>query len=134
MNLQIDLDSKVPIYVQIDDQIRAHIAAGQLGPGQQLPTIRELAADLRVNYNTVARAYMELDRDGMISTQQGRGTFVAGVPDKDQMAQRRNKKLHAVVRAALDEAELLGYRPDEIRETFNEELQDWRERRKQTQE
>jgi GntR family transcriptional regulator len=128
MRLQIDLESKVPIYVQVEDQVRALIAAGQLRPGEQLPTIRELAADLRVNYNTIARAYLELDRDGVISTQRGRGTFVAGVPDEKQMARKRRRKLHAVVRSALDEAHMLGYEPGEIAEVFEEELADWRER------
>ncbi|MGD2177200.1 MAG: GntR family transcriptional regulator [Anaerolineae bacterium] len=128
MRLQIDLESKVPIYVQVEDHVRALIAAGQLRPGEQLPTIRELAADLRVNYNTIARAYLELDRDGVISTQRGRGTFVAGVPDEEQMARKRSRKLHAVVRSALDEAHLLGYEPREIAEVFEEELADWQER------
>jgi GntR family transcriptional regulator len=122
MRLQIDLESKVPIYFQVEDQVRALIAAGQLRPGEQLPTIRELAADLRVNYNTIARAYLELDRDGVISTQRGRGTFVAGVPDEEQMVRKRRRKLHAVVRSALDEAKLLGYEPAEIAEAFEEEL------------
>jgi len=127
MRLQIDSESKVPIYVQVEEQVRALIAAGQLRPGEQLPTIRELAADLRVNYNTIARAYLELDHDGVISTQRGRGTFVAGVPDEDQMERKRHKKLHAVVRSALDEARLLGYEPREIAEAFDEELAAWRE-------
>jgi GntR family transcriptional regulator len=128
MRLQIDLESKVPIYVQVEDQVRALIAAGQLRPGEQLPTIRELAADLRVNYNTIARAYLELDRDGVISTQRGRGTFVAGVPDEKQMARKRHRKLHTVVRSALDEAQMLGYEPGEIAEAFEQELADWRQR------
>jgi GntR family transcriptional regulator len=81
-----------------------------------------------VNYNTIARAYLELDRDGVISTQRGRGTFVAGVPDEEQMARKRSRKLHAVVRSALDEAHLLGYEPREIAEVFEEELADWQER------
>jgi GntR family transcriptional regulator len=128
MKLKIDPESKVPIYVQIEEQIRALIAAGQLRPGEQLPTIRELAADLRVNYNTIARTYLELDHDGVISTQRGRGTFVAGVPDEAQMARKRHKKLHAVVRSALDEARMLGYAPREIAEAFDEELAAWREK------
>jgi len=128
MRPQIDPESKVPIYVQIEEQIRALVAAGQLRPGEQLPTIRELAADLRVNYNTIARAYLELDHDGVISTQQGRGTFVAGVPDEEQMAQKRHRKLHAVVRSALDEARMLGYEPREIAQAFDQELDVWRER------
>jgi GntR family transcriptional regulator len=125
MRLQIDLDSKIPIYVQVEDQVRALIAAGQLRPGEQLPTIRELAADLRVHYNTIARAYLELDRDGVISTQRGRGTFVAGVPDEKQMARKRRRKLHAIVRSALDEADMLGYEPAEVAQAFEEELANW---------
>jgi len=122
MNFQIEPDSKVPIYIQLEDQIRSMIAAGQLQPGDQLPTIRELAANLRVNYNTIARVYLDLDRDGIISTQRGRGTFVAGVPDEEQIAQQRREKLQAIVRSALDEARALGYEPGEIGVVFSEEL------------
>ena len=60
MNFQIESNSKVPIYIQLEDQIRSMIAAGQLQPGDQLPTIRELAANLRVNYNTIAVSYTHL--------------------------------------------------------------------------
>ena len=122
MNFQIESDSKVPIYIQLEDQIRSMIAAGQLQPGDQLPTIRELAANLRVNYNTIARVYLDLDRDGIISTQRGRGTFVAGVPDEEQIAQQRQEKLQAIARSALDEARALGYEPGEIAVVFSEEL------------
>ena len=126
MRLQIDSESKVPIYIQVEEQIRSLIAAGQLRPGDQLPTIRELAAELRVNYNTIARIYLDLDRDGVISTQRGRGTFVAGVPDEDQMVQVRREKLEAIVRSALDEAHILGYTPAEIAVAFKQELAHWR--------
>ena len=68
---------------------------------------RRLAANLRVNYNTIARVYLDLDRDGVISTQRGRGTFVAGVPDEEQIAQQRQEKLQAIVRSAMDEARAL---------------------------
>ena len=122
MNFQIESDSKVPIYIQLEEQIRSMIAAGQLQPGDQLPTIRGLAANLRVNYNTIARVYLDLDRDGIISTQRGRGTFVAGVPDEEQIAQQRQEKLGAIVRSALDEARALGYEPGEIAVVFSEEL------------
>jgi GntR family transcriptional regulator len=127
MKLHIEPESKVPIYTQVEEQIRSFIAAGQLRPGEQLPTIRELATDLRVNYNTIARAYLDLDRDGVISTQRGRGTFVAGVPDEKQMARVRQEKLQAIVKSALDEAHLLGYRPGEIAAVFEEALARWRE-------
>lgn len=125
MELRIEAESKAPIYVQIEEQIRALIAAGKLRSGDQLPTIRQLATDLRVNYNTVARAYLNLDRDGVITTQRGRGTFVAGQPDEQQMIRLREEKLRAVLRAALDEARHLGYTPDEVAAAFHRELAAW---------
>lgn len=127
MKLSIEPNSKVPIYIQVEEQIRSLIAAGQLQPGDQLPTIRELAADLRVNYNTIARVYLDLDRDNVILTQRGRGTFVAGVPDEAQMARMRQGKLQAIVDSALEEARTLGYAPGEIAGVFEEGLARWRE-------
>ena len=118
MKLHVEPESKVPIYAQIEEQIRSFVAAGNLRPGEQLPTIRQLAADLRVNYNTIARVYLDLDRDGIISTQRGRGTFVAGKPDEEQMERARQEKLLAIVRAALDEAHTLGYTRDEVARAF----------------
>ncbi|MCX7682817.1 MAG: GntR family transcriptional regulator [Anaerolineae bacterium] len=125
VELRIDQESRIPIYVQIEEQLRSLILAGQLKPGDQLPTIRELATELRVNYNTVARAYLDLDREGIISTQQGRGTFVAGVPNAGQMAHLRRKKLEAIVQTALDEARRLGYTLDEIAAVFEEGMARW---------
>lgn len=128
MKLNIDPDSSVPIYVQIEDVIHSLIAAGQLQPGEQLPTIRELAADIRVNLNTVARAYFELDREGVISTQRGKGTFVTGVLDKDQIERKRQKLLHSIIEAVLEEAQNLGYSPSEIKKAFQEEMKVWIEK------
>jgi GntR family transcriptional regulator len=127
VKLHIEPESKVPIYIQIEEQIRSLIAAGQLRPGDQLPTIRELAADLRVNYNTIARVYLDLDRAGIVSTQRGRGTFVAGMPDAEQMMRTRQEKLQVVVRSALDEVRKLGYAPGEVTDVFEQELARWRE-------
>jgi len=128
MKFKIDPDSSVPIYVQIEDSIHSFIAAGQLQPGEQLPTIRELAADIRVNLNTVARAYFELDREGVISTQRGKGTFVTGVLDKDQIERKRQRLLHSISETALEEARRLGYSPAEIKKAFQEEMKAWLER------
>jgi len=122
MKLHLEPESKIPIYIQVEEQIRSFVAAGKLRPGDQLPTIRKLASDLRVNYNTIARVYLDLDKDGIISTRRGRGTFVAGRPDEEQMAQMRQKKLLTILRAALDEAHTLGYTPDEIAMAFDKEL------------
>lgn len=125
MKIEIEADSKVPIYVQIEEQIRAMIAAGQLRPGDQLPTIRQLATDLRINYNTVAHAYMELDRDGLITTQRGRGTFVAGAPGEAEMERLREEKLRSILRDSLEEARRLGYAADEVAAAFHRELTRW---------
>ena len=76
MFVELDFRSHVPIYVQIVERIKHLVATEALKPGDQLPTVRQLAADLRVNFNTIARAYRILDEAGVISTQQGRGTYV----------------------------------------------------------
>ena len=125
MKLNIDSESSVPIYIQIEDSIHSLIAAGQIQPGEQLPTIRELAADIRVNLNTVARAYFELDKEGVITTQRGKGTFVSGVPDQKQIEKKRQKLLISIIDAALKEATSLGYTEDEIKKTFQKEMKIW---------
>ena len=125
MKLNLDPDSNVPIYIQIEDTIHSLIAAGQIQPGEQLPTIRELAADIRVNLNTVARAYFELDREGIISTQRGKGTFVSGVPDQKQREMKRQKLLYSIIETALTEASNLGYSIEEITTTFQEQIKNW---------
>ena len=76
LSFVLDLRSGVPIYVQLVEQVQQLVADGKLKPGDQLPTVRQLASELRVNFNTVARAYRILDSAGLISTQQGRGTYI----------------------------------------------------------
>src|SRR5215472_1698713 len=70
----------IPVYRQIIDQVQAAIASGRLGPGAQLPTVRQVAVDLAINPNTVMRAYRELEIRGVLTTQQGTGTFIAARP------------------------------------------------------
>ncbi len=125
IELHVDQESRVPIYIQVEEQIRSLIAAGRLRPDDQLPTIRQLAADLRVNYNTIARAYMDLDREGVISTRRGKGTFVAGVLDEEQMGRVRQEKLRGIINAALEEARSLGYSFAEVSQAIAEELARW---------
>lgn len=74
---ELNLHSGVPVYRQLIDQVRAGIAAGSLSPGDQLPTIRQLAVDLAINPNTVMRAYRELELGGLLETHQGTGTFIS---------------------------------------------------------
>jgi GntR family transcriptional regulator len=98
------------------------VVSGQLQPGEQLPTMRQLAADLRINYNTVGRAYTILDQEGVISTQQGRGTFITSRLDEDQIQRLRIDKLRSMVGHVLHEAFVLGYSQEEIEEIVAEQL------------
>lgn len=82
-------DNGVPIYVQLREQILALIGRGQLKPGAQLPTMRQVAVALKIDLNTVQRAYAELERDGALFKQRGVGTFVADIPPPP----RNNRKL-----------------------------------------
>ena len=72
----VDFRSGIPAYIQIVEQVQHKLSQGLLKPGEQLPTVRQMAAHLRVNFNTIARAYRVLDDAGLISTQQGRGTYI----------------------------------------------------------
>jgi GntR family transcriptional regulator len=74
---QLDLQSGVPVYRQLIDQIQGGLATGSLAPGHQLPTVRQVAVDLAINLNTVLRAYRELEIRGVLETQQGTGTFIS---------------------------------------------------------
>jgi len=121
--VHIDPESRVPIYAQIVEQVKSQIAAGQLTPGDQLPTIRQLAADLRVNFNTVVRAYFELEREGLISTQRGRGTFVADSTEEEALAQMRDEKMELIITAALEELHSLGYTRQEVEQTIQRKMQ-----------
>jgi GntR family transcriptional regulator len=122
MDIQVDFESGVPIYMQLVDRIKQLVASGQLQPGQQLPTMRQLAADLRINYNTVGRAYALLDQEGVISTQQGRGTFIASRLSEAQIQQMRLDKLRSMIGQVLEEALVLGYSPRELQDIIEEQL------------
>jgi GntR family transcriptional regulator len=124
MELGVDFESGVPIYVQLVDRIKQMVVSGQLQPGEQLPTMRQLAADLRINYNTVGRAYSILDQDGVISTQQGRGTFIASRLSEDEIQRMRLDKLRGMIGQVIEEALVLGYSPQEIRDVIEEQLAD----------
>jgi len=127
VQLSIDLRSKIPIYIQIVEQVRQQVAAGGLPPGEQLPTVRQLAADLRVNFNTVARAYRLLDEAGLISTQQGRGTYVVGMPPASISGGLRQETLHTLTRLYLTDAARLGLTPDEVAAAAQAMIERWRQ-------
>jgi GntR family transcriptional regulator len=122
MKLKVDLHSRVPIYIQIVEWVKHSLAIGELAPGEQLPTVRQLAHDLRVNFNTVARAYSLLNDAGILSTQQGRGTYVRERPDGRALSQMRSEKLRTLVNHAVVEALSLGYGPAEIRNAIDDAI------------
>jgi GntR family transcriptional regulator len=119
MVITLDPRSREPIYTQIVEQVQHMVAARRLKPGDQLPTVRQLASDLRVNFNTIARAYRMLHDEGVISTQQGRGTYILDqpIPDSGERRKLRRAKLVELTARYLDEAERLGYEADEIRKS-----------------
>ncbi len=123
LKLQIDFRSETPIFTQIVEQIQNRVLSGELKPGDQLPTVRQLAADLRVNFNTVARAYRVLDELGLISTQQGRGTFIWEPPETGDSERLRRDALDALTRHYIQDARALNFSPDEIRRAVNDQLE-----------
>jgi GntR family transcriptional regulator len=122
-NIQLDFRSGTPIYTQIVEQVKQQVVSGQLKPGDQLPTVRALALELRVNFNTVARAYRLLDEAGIISTQQGRGTYILEAPPPEQTDKLRQQALEALTRDYLNEAFHLGCSRDEISKVLKEQLE-----------
>ena len=120
--LQIDFRSGLPIYTQIVNQVQAQVAGGSLQPGDQLPTVRALAEELRVNFNTVARAYRILDEARIISTQQGRGTFITEVPPPKVRERLRRESLEALTERYISEAIRLEFTKEEISEMFREQI------------
>ncbi len=125
---ELDFRSHTPIYVQLVERIKHLVATGVLGPGDQLPTVRQMAAELRVNFNTVARAYRILDEAGVISTQQGRGTYVLDPMPPEQADRLRSAALDGLTASYLDEASRMGFSPGEVQERASAMIEDWLER------
>ena len=124
--LQIDFRSGLPIYAQIVNQVQAQVVGGILQPGDQLPTVRALAEELRVNFNTVARAYRMLDEARIISTQQGRGTYITEIPPPNVTEQLRKESLEALTHRFIREAMRLGFSKVEISQMVKEQIKAWK--------
>jgi len=127
LTLQLDFHSGLPIYTQIVNQIQSQLANGILKPGDQLPTVRALASELRVNFNTVARAYRILDEVRIISTQQGRGTFITEKPPPEVREKLRHESLSALTNRFITEALRLGFSEREISQMVRDRLKSWKE-------
>ncbi len=107
--IRLDFRSSEPIYLQIARQVEQLVAKGELKLGDQLPTVRELATELRINFNTVGRAYRVLDETRLISTQRGRGTYIWEEPTEETMKQLKQKSLEELARTYKQQVLQLGY-------------------------
>jgi len=125
---RLDLKSGVPVYRQIIDQVLVAIASGALQPGDQLPTVRQMAVDLSVNPNTVMRAYRELEIRGVLATQQGTGTFIAPAEVRPDEAERQ-RRLSQLVGEWAARAGSEGFTLQEVLERLGELIAE-QERRK----
>lgn len=122
MLYSIKLQKGLPIYFQIIEQIKHQIAIGKLKPGDRLPTVRQLAVQLSINPNTVSKAYTELEREGIIQTKQGIGTFVRQSEHILEPGDRK-KKLDALCDQIITEAQKFGFSIQELIENLKLEEQ-----------
>jgi GntR family transcriptional regulator len=109
------------------NQVQSQIATGILKPGDQLPTVRALAEELRVNFNTVARAYRILDEARIISTQQGRGTYITEIPPPNVSEKLRKETLEALTQKFISEAIRMEFSKSEIRQMVSDQIKAWNE-------
>jgi GntR family transcriptional regulator len=124
--ISVDLRSHIPAYVQIVERVGQLVATGVLKPGDQLPTVRQLATELRVNFNTVARAYRLLDEAGVISTQQGRGTYVLEGLSTAQAEELRQAALEELVHSFLNDASRMGFDAEAVSGEVQAQIDRWR--------
>jgi GntR family transcriptional regulator len=121
MNLRINFSSGVPIYLQLMEQIKHAVATGAIRASEQLPTIRKIAEELTMNPNTVARAYRELEREGIVEVRHGLGVFVAG-PQSSTTKTAEIRKAGEVLRIAMEKGMALDLSESELRRVFEDEL------------
>ena len=121
----VDPHSGVPIYLQLIEQVKRSVALGVLSPGEQLPTVKQLALDLTINPNTVARVYRELERDGVIETSPGRGSFVRGNGGVHEAGRAAADVAAAAIDGAVREAKSLGIAPAQALDLFRRAIQRW---------
>ena len=123
-HLNITTGASAPIYRQIVDQVRLGVATGALSPGDPMPSVRSLADRLVINANTVAKAYAELVRDGVLDSQQGVGFFVATQKRQVYSRAERLRRFHQALEAFVHEAVFLDISADEIRQAVDDKLAD----------
>jgi GntR family transcriptional regulator len=112
--LSIDPSDPTPIYAQLERGLRAAIATSRLRPGDQLPTVRQLAVELQINANTVARVYAELERANVIETKRGVGSFISATPAQAHPPREHERRLRTFVTRVLADAEAAGLKIDDV--------------------
>ena len=112
--VSLDVRDATPIYAQLERALRAAIATGRLQPGDQLPTVRQLAVDLRVNANTVARVYAELERSGVLETRRGVGSFISATPAQAHPPREHERRLRAFITRVLADADAAGFTLEDV--------------------
>lgn len=118
--INLDFRSDEPLYLQIVHQVEQLVLSDQLKVGDQLPTVREMATELRINFNTVARAYRILDEARLISTQRGRGTYIWEPPTEETLKQLKQKSLQELTQSYLNEVQQLGYSREDAIEAMKQ--------------
>lgn len=121
----VDPRSGVPLYLQLIEQVKRAVALGALSAGEQLPTVKSLALDLTINPNTVARAYRDLERDGIIETSPGRGSFVNAERAEGEAKRAGADVAASVIDAAIREIKSLGLSRARATEMFGRHLDRW---------
>ena len=116
--VSVDPRDRTPIYAQLDRALRAAIATGRLSAGDQLPTVRQLAVELSVNANTVARVYAELERAGVLETRRGVGTFVSATPAQAHPPRQHERRLRTFITRLLADASAAGFTLDDLLEAL----------------
>ena len=109
LSFNIDAAHPTPLYHQLERAIRFAIATGKLVVGDQLPTVRQLAVDLRINANTVAKVYAQLERSGVLETRRGVGTFVTALTERPAAAEGRRQELRRLVERFLADLSAQGF-------------------------
>lgn len=130
MRFEINFKSGLPTYIQIMDQVKTAVAAGTLISGDQLPSIRELAEQLRVNRNTISKAYNELEHEGVVESKPGRGVFIAEVGESPLKKSARQQIVLEALDAALVQARHLDISNDEFVELAKNCIDTFEKRRK----
>ena len=129
VEIHLSNTTQVPLYKQIGEQVKQLIATNRLRSGEHMPTVRQLSRSLHVNPATVAKAYQELEREGILGTQRRRGTIVLGGADDPRGLALRQSRLSNVVNHNIVEALSLGYSPEELEAAFSLHLARWCEER-----